>query len=58
MARARNRPRDNPCRAAVSGVAMMLVLAGAGIGLAHAELTIYQVENNPPGQDRGNEWLW
>ena len=26
-------------------------------GMAHAELTIWQVENNPPGVDNGNEWL-
>ena len=26
-------------------------------GLAHAELTIWQVENNPPGADSGSEWL-
>ena len=29
----------------------------AACGLAHAELTIWQVENNPPGADSGSEWL-
>ena len=32
-------------------------LAVMGAGLAHAELTIWQVENNPPGTDAGSEWL-
>lgn len=32
-------------------------LAMMSAGLAHAELTIWQVENNPPGTDAGNEWL-
>lgn len=32
-------------------------LAVVGVGLAHAELAIWQVENNPPGTDSGNEWL-
>ena len=39
---------------ALSVAATMLVL---GVGLAHADLTIWQVENNPPGPDSGNEWL-
>ena len=29
----------------------------AGMSYAYAELTIYQVENNPPGGDSGHEWL-
>ena len=32
-------------------------LAVMGAGLAHAEMTIWQVENNPPGADSGNEWM-
>ena len=32
-------------------------LAVMSAGLAHAELTIWQVENNPLGTDAGHEWL-
>lgn len=35
---------------------LLLVLV-VGFNYAHAELTIWQVENNPPGTDSGNEWL-
>ncbi len=46
-------------RKIISGVlltALALVLV-AELDQAHAELAIWQVENNPPGIDRGNEWL-
>ena len=35
----------------------VLALTVGIVGMAHAELTIWQVENNPPGTDSGNEWL-
>lgn len=34
-----------------------VLLAGVVTTSANAELTIYQVENNPPGGDSGHEWL-
>ena len=34
-----------------------VIMLAIGVGSAHAELTIYQVENNPPGTGSGNEWL-
>lgn len=36
---------------------MATLLVVLGVTSAHAELTIYQVENNPPGGDSGHEWL-
>ncbi len=40
----------------IPGVLLTILLV-AGLSQAHAELTIWQVENNPPGIDSGNEWL-
>lgn len=42
-----------------AALALTLALAVGVVGLsqAHAEMTIYQVENNPAGTDSGNEWL-
>lgn len=40
--------------ASITALAMALA---AGAGSAHAEMTIWQVENNPLGSDSGNEWL-
>lgn len=37
--------------------ALLTILLVTGLGQAHAELAIYQVENNPPGIDSSNEWL-
>lgn len=34
-----------------------MAICVVGVSQAHAELTIWQVENNPPGSDSGNEWL-
>ena len=34
-----------------------LVACIVGTGQAHADLTIRQVKNTPPGADNGNEWL-
>ena len=39
------------------GIITAVLLAGVVTTSAHAELTIYQVENNPPGGDSGHEWL-
>lgn len=46
---------DNENRNTAMSLAAAACLAHTGP--AHAELTIWQVENNPPDIDRGNEWL-
>ena len=38
-------------------MAALCLVFVAGMSHAYAELTIYQVENNPPGGDSGHEWL-
>ena len=40
-----------------AALTLVLVVGAVGINWAHAELTIWQVENNPPGADSGSEWL-
>ena len=40
----------------IPGVLLTILLV-AGLSQAHAELTIWQVENNPSGIDSGNEYL-
>lgn len=41
----------------LASITTLAVVLAAGAGQAHAEMTIWQVENNPPGSDSGNEWL-
>ena len=52
-----NRIAQPPRLGMVAALALVLAVGVVGINQAHAELTIWQVENNPPGTDSGNEWL-
>lgn len=52
-----NRATRSVMMAAPALVLMLAVVGAVGSSQAHAEMTIWQVETNPPGTDSGNEWL-
>lgn len=52
-----NRIIQSPRVDMMAALALVLAVGVVGISQAHAELTIWHVENNPSGTDSGNEWL-